>query len=115
MYTERAFQEAESKGYHCVNRIISVNYAKESIDIDRDYYFTLGDPRFWKAFGEARGWREPDELPRWKKQEGTTLVIFFPDDSWAAWQHRYIDHIIEHGYNNHQKFFKQFYPSDEQP
>ncbi len=118
MYTEQAFQEAESQGYKCVNRIIKASTnpghpEAPAIEIDRDYFYTLGDPAFWMALGAARGWRHPNQYPKWKKEEGTALILFYPDDSWAAWQHRYLDHAIEDGYNDHQQFFKQFYVKEE--
>lgn len=115
MHTEKAFAEAEKHGYVIPNRILHATCEPEktlpSYDIDRDYYFALHDPSFWEALGFARGWKQidRDKAPKWIKEEGTGLVVFYPDDSWASWQHRYLDHAIEHGYSKHQQFFKQFY------
>lgn len=115
MFTEKAFAEAQSKGYIVRSRIVGATYNEDrpqspTIHIDQDFYFTLHDPRFWFCLGEARGWKMPEKIPRWIKEEGTSLIIFYPDDSWASWMHRYMDHSIEHGFNDHQEFFKQFYP-----
>jgi len=114
MFTEKAFAEAQSKGYVIRNQIIGakINEMRDvpDIEIDQDIYFTLHDPMFWQKLGEARGWRQEFKYPTWKKEEGTGLIIFYPDDSWASWMHRYVDHVIEHGFNDHQQFFKQFYP-----
>lgn len=118
MFTEQAFADAQKHGYRIVNRIVgaetSPTRTQPTIHIDQDYFYTLGDPAFWRALGEAKGWTDPDQFPKWKKEEGTTLIIFYPDNSWAAWQHRYLDHIIENGYNDHQQFFKQFCQKDEE-
>ncbi len=119
MFTEQAFQDAEKQGYMCVNRIVAYTAATEfkgsEIETDRDYYYTLGDPEFWKALGLARGWKDPNLMAKWITEEGTGLIIFHNDGSWAAWQHRYVDHAIEHGYNDHEAFFKQLYPPTNEP
>ncbi len=114
MFTEKAFQEAEAQGYRCVNRIVRcvsepLLQNECSVEIDRDYAYTLGDPAFWKALGVARGWSQHERVPKWVKEEGTSLIIFYPDNSWASWMHQYNDHAIENGAGKHQDFFKQFY------
>ncbi len=115
MHTEAAFQEAEKQGYRCNNRIIACRMLADArserptIETDRDYFYTLHDPAFWRALGAARGWSQVDRYPRWNKEEGTSLIIFYPDNSWASWMHRYIDHVVEHGPTNHQEFFAQLY------
>ncbi len=110
MYTARAIEEARKQGYTVRNKVIHVKADDATMEIDQDIYFTLHDPAFWMLLGRARNWTGPgSKLPKWTREEGTALIIFYPDNSWASWMHRYVDHAIEHGYSAHQAFFQQFY------